>query len=316
MYNLKYIIAIMVYFKRGEFFMLKKKMGILLVGVMILNTSLVAFAEVNTELEKQRKIGNSEVMNFEKGKSSNKVTLANSEKISQDLKYLEICGQTTDLIFDIKEKEDGLNVYYFKYTDGTVETTTVMKNNDGSYELNISQGKISNVLIVDGSNLYLDGEVIEDAKITETIIKEEVDENAIAPIADRDIWTVTYVPYGSRSDYTKSAGVVTNADIQFTRMLENTTIGVLVTILLNKCGLKFGIGSSAVAGAIASEIKDALSGKTYGLSCKNFKYFHKNGWYISSKKMYVTLNNVRWYEAKGFAGKSKVIPAYTCEKLY
>lgn len=304
--------------------MFKKKVSYLLTSIIILNSTLISFAEINLDSFKTH--------------GSITQNISNKNKVSKDLKYLKKCSQDINLIYKIDEKK-GLNVYYFKYGNGVIDKVTVSKKNN-TYKLDIHEGSIHNTLTVSEKEIYLDGKKMADVKISKESINNTNTQNkklknssmissadryawtttTILPVgkptADRDIWTTTKVPYGKSSSYTVPAGVSYNLEIRLNNHLENITVGALACLLLMKAGIKLGLFSSSTVSTIAVEIKSCFSKKTYGLSCKNYKYFHKKGHYIKSKKMYITKNKVRWYSKPLFKGKSIVKTTYTCQKLY
>lgn len=236
-------------------------------------------------------------------------------KINNDINNMKEFNLHNGYIYKIEIIENEDNIYHFKYPEGTIEQVTIKQEYNLDLKLNVTDGVLNNELVKSVNNMYFNGEKLEKAQVNSTIdVSNYETPESEEETRDGDSWVQSYSPYGSSSDYNISAGVISNPNVPLTTSLGNITISVLSGILSNALG--FGILSGAVAGEVASQLKNALSPSTHGLSSKNFKYFHKEGSYISSKKMWITKNNIRWYSDFGYSGSSLVIPTYSCRVIY
>lgn len=227
-------------------------------------------------------------------------------KINNDINNMKEFNLYHGYIYKIEIKENEDNIYHFKYPEGAIEQVTIKQEDNLNLKLNATDGVLNNELVKSINDMYFNGKKIEQAQVNSTIddYGYEIPESE-KETKDGDSWVQSYSPYGSASDYNKSAGLISNPNVPLTTSLGNITVSVLSGIL-----------SGATAGEVASQLKNAFSPSTHGLSSKNFKYFHKEGNYISSKRMWVTKNNIRWYSGFGYSGSSKVIPTYSCRVIY
>lgn len=293
--------------------MLKKFLGVILVSIIICNSTFSTFALSTSESDYDIDIGKL---------TSIELTPTLEKQIKQEISILDKCGQSSELLFDIDVKDNNY-IYKFKYDNDVVSEVILTENEDGVYELDITEGEKHNTLSIGKDEVYIDGKKVEVTEVTSTQVTS--DENSfIMPAADRDVWIVKSCPYGVKADYNKLIRSVKVKNIQLRQRLNNIAIGTLAGVFMSyavgpTAGMLTTIGSSA-ASSLASEIMASLSpyNTTNGLSCENFIYYHKNGHYIDSKRMYVQKNNVRWYPNINLQGKSnsKVIPTYTCTRYY
>lgn len=236
-------------------------------------------------------------------------------KINNDINNMKEFNLYHGYIYKIEIKENEDNIYHFKYPEGAIEQVTIKQEDNLNLKLNVTDGVLNNELVKSINDMYFNGKKIEQAQVNSTIddYGYEIPESE-KETRDGDSWVQSYSPYGSAADYNKSAGLISNPNVPLTTSLGNITVSVLSGILSKALG--FGILSGATAGEVASQLKNAFSPSTHGLSSENFKYFHKEGNYISSKRMWVTKNNIRWYSGFGYSGSSKVIPTYSCRVIY
>jgi hypothetical protein len=312
-----------VYIKfKEEDFDMNKIISVLLTLAIVASSTTGVFAANNTNKDGSLTSSEAAIVSTENLEqlAKQKLTKNEKEKVKNDYNYLRKLSVDVGLIHDIEVVKNGKNVYKLEFPNNIKEDVTV-EHKDGEYIMDVSQGKDkSDNLVLKGKDIYLDGNkvlVSKDLVSKEDVLVSKGDVSAqdiIVPMADRDEYVLTSSPYGVSADYDKYQYTNSTSSIYLSKQLKDLAMATLVTIVNVFVFVKtYGVVPSYVALNIINAFPNSTS---YGLSFKNYVYYHKNGHYLTAVGGYVQENYVRWYENTNFLGRSKVIPTYTVLKLY
>jgi len=131
-------------------------------------------------------------------------------------------------------------------------------------------------------------------------------------------WCQTSCPYGTPTDYTKSAGSFNNSNVALTDFLKNLSFSAVLALFgaINlPAGVVFGFSSIVYSG-----LQEA-SPNSKGLSYKDTKTWHKScgsasGGYISAFGAYVTKHSTKWYAEKNYNKYKYTVVDYEIHEIY
>lgn len=281
----------------------RKSIAIILVLMLTVTTSQTAVAQDNISMKQEQDIEVESLL------SEDSLGYDNcKEEIGSDLEALEECGVLgAGDLKEITAQEHG-NIDYEIQIGEYLNKITVLQNTDDIFEMEVVQDDImENVRVTSDGRIFADG--------NEVIISETEEDNIVIGY-DSEQWYQKKCPYGTKADYSKYFGTTKNADIRFTKTLQDITMSLYITALTSACGGK------TVAQLIASDTYTALRNyepQSKGISYVMKKYYHKNhtgGGYIKAIKQYVYKCNYTWYPKANYKGKTKAVTLYHVKQLY